>query len=66
MDGEPLMDSEGIGEVRAALAAFPGLADVAVIEHDAGPAGRPRSVTWTAGSTSWLTLGSNQAKEWRQ
>ena len=26
----------------------------------------PRSVTWTAGSTSWLTLGSNQAKEWRQ
>ena len=33
MDGEPLMDSEGIGEVRAALAAFPGLAGVAVIEH---------------------------------
>jgi hypothetical protein len=27
------MDSEGIGEVRAALAAFPGLAGVAVIEH---------------------------------
>jgi aryl carrier-like protein len=40
MDGEPLMDSEGIGEVRAALAAFPGLAGVAVIEHDAGPAGQ--------------------------
>ena len=40
MDGEPLMDSEGIGEVRAALAALPGLAGVAVIEHDAGPAGR--------------------------
>ena len=34
------MDSEGIGEVRAALAAFPGFADVAVIEHDAG---RPAS-----------------------
>jgi hypothetical protein len=32
MDGEPLMDAEGIGEVRAALAAFPGLAGVAVIE----------------------------------
>jgi nonribosomal peptide synthetase DhbF len=33
MDGEPLMDSESIGEVRSALAAFPGLADVAVVEH---------------------------------
>jgi hypothetical protein len=29
MDGEPLMDSEGFGEVKSALAAFPGLADVA-------------------------------------
>jgi hypothetical protein len=27
------MDSEGIGAVRSALAAFPGLADVAVVEH---------------------------------
>ena len=34
------MDSEGIGEVRAALPARPGLAGVAVIEHDAGPAGQ--------------------------
>jgi hypothetical protein len=33
MDGEPEMDSEGIGEVKSALAAFPGLADVAVVEH---------------------------------
>src|SRR5580700_6956922 len=38
MDGEPLMDSESIGEVRAALAAFPGLADVTVVEHGAGQA----------------------------
>ena len=40
MDGEPLMDSAGIGEVRAALAAFPGLAGVVVIEHDAGRSGQ--------------------------
>lgn len=32
------MDAESIGEVRSALAAFPGLADVAVIEHGAGEA----------------------------
>jgi nonribosomal peptide synthetase DhbF len=38
MDGEPLMDSESIGEVRAALAAFPGLADVTVVKHGAGQA----------------------------
>jgi nonribosomal peptide synthetase DhbF len=30
------MDSGSTGEARAALAAFPGLADVAVIEHGAG------------------------------
>jgi acyl carrier protein len=36
MDGEPLMDSESIGEAKSALAAFPGLADVTVIEHGAG------------------------------
>src|SRR3984957_13005317 len=36
MDGGPLMDPESIGEARAALTAFPGLADVAVIEHGAG------------------------------
>src|ERR1700733_9156365 len=36
MDGGPLMDPESIGEAIAALAAFPGLADVAVIEHGAG------------------------------
>jgi hypothetical protein len=34
------MDPEGIGEVRSALAAFPGLAGVAVIEHDAGQDGQ--------------------------
>lgn len=32
------MDSAGIGEVEAALAGFPGLAGVAVVEHDAGQA----------------------------
>jgi acyl carrier protein len=36
MDGEPLMDSESISEVKSALAVFPGLADVAVVEHGAG------------------------------
>src|SRR5258708_33901141 len=34
------MDPEGIGEVRSALAAFPGLAGVAVVERDAGRAGQ--------------------------
>jgi hypothetical protein len=38
MDGGSLMDSERIGKVKAALAAFPGLAGVAVIEHAAGQA----------------------------
>ncbi|HJY96692.1 MAG TPA: phosphopantetheine-binding protein [Streptosporangiaceae bacterium] len=38
MDGEPLMDSDRIGEVKSALAAFPGLGDVTVIEHGAGQA----------------------------
>jgi len=32
------MDSDRIGEVKSALAAFPGLADVTVIEHGAGQA----------------------------
>jgi acyl carrier protein len=32
------MDSESIGEAKKALEAFPGLADVAVVEHDAGQA----------------------------
>jgi hypothetical protein len=36
MEGEPLMTPENIGEARAALAAFPGLADITVIEHGAG------------------------------
>jgi acyl carrier protein len=34
------MDPEGIGDVRSALAAYPGLAGVEVIEHDAGPDGQ--------------------------
>jgi len=38
MDGEPLMDSETIGEVKKALEGFPGLADVAVVEHGTGQA----------------------------
>jgi acyl carrier protein len=36
MDGGSLMDSESLGEVKKVLAGFPGLADVAVVEHDAG------------------------------
>jgi acyl carrier protein len=36
MEGEPLMTPESIGKARAVLVAFPGLADVAVIEHGAG------------------------------
>ncbi len=36
VEGEPLMTTESIGEARAVLADFPGLADVAVIEHGAG------------------------------
>jgi acyl carrier protein len=36
MEGEPLMTPESIGEAKAALGAFPGLADVTVIEHGAG------------------------------
>jgi hypothetical protein len=35
MEGEPSMAPESIGEARAALAAFHGLADVTVIEHSA-------------------------------
>jgi acyl carrier protein len=34
------MDPEGIGEVRSALEAFPGLAEVTVVEHDANQAGQ--------------------------
>lgn len=34
----PLMDSAVIGEVRSVLAAFPGLADIAVVEHGADQA----------------------------
>jgi phosphopantetheine binding protein/AMP-binding enzyme len=35
MKGGPLMDPAAIGEVESALAAFPELADVAVVEHGA-------------------------------
>ena len=38
MGGEPLMDPESIGEVKKVLEGFPGLADVAVVEHGAGQA----------------------------
>ncbi len=34
------MDSEGVGEVTSVLAAYPGLADVAVVEHGADQAGQ--------------------------
>jgi hypothetical protein len=40
MDSEPLMTPESTGEARAALAAFPGIADVTVIELDASQAGQ--------------------------
>jgi hypothetical protein len=40
MDGEPLMDSDSIGEVKSALAGYSGLADVTVIEHGADQADR--------------------------
>jgi acyl carrier protein len=36
MEGEPLMAAESIGAARAVLAAFPGVAGVAVVEHGAG------------------------------
>ena len=36
MDSEPSMTPERTGEARAALAAFPGIAGVTVIELDAG------------------------------
>jgi hypothetical protein len=36
MDGEPMMDSESISGVKKALAGFPGLADVTVVEHGTG------------------------------
>ena len=38
MGGEPLMDSESISAAKKALEAFPGLADVTIVEHDAGQA----------------------------
>src|SRR5277367_2466784 len=38
MGGEPLMDSERVSDVKKALAGFPGLAGVAVVEHGAGQA----------------------------
>jgi acyl carrier protein len=37
MEGEPLMTPASTAEASAALAAFPGIADVTVIEHGAGP-----------------------------
>jgi hypothetical protein len=36
MGSELLLTPESTGEARAALAAFPGIAGVTVIEHDAG------------------------------
>jgi hypothetical protein len=40
MEVSPLMTPETTGEARAALAAFPGIADVKVIVLGAGQAGR--------------------------
>ena len=37
MDGEPLMSPESTGEATAALATFPGIAGVTVVEHGTGP-----------------------------
>jgi nonribosomal peptide synthetase DhbF len=38
MDGEQMMGSAAIDEVESALAAFPGVAEIAVTEHDNGTA----------------------------
>ena len=40
MDGEPLMSPESTGEATAALATFPGIAGVTVVEHGTGPGER--------------------------
>jgi hypothetical protein len=40
MDGEPLMTPDSTGEAQAVLAAYPGIAGVALIEHGTGPGDR--------------------------
>jgi Phosphopantetheine attachment site len=37
MDGEPLMTPDSTGAAQAVLAAYPGIAGVALIEHGTGP-----------------------------
>jgi len=54
------MDPEGIGEARSALAAYPGLAGVAVIEHDAGPDGQCL-IAYVAPSGPGLDIGDLHA-----
>ena len=54
------MDPEGIGEARSALAAYPGLAGVAVIEHDAGPDGQCL-IAYVAPSGPGLDIGDLRA-----
>src|SRR5258708_24048178 len=49
------MDPEGTGEVRSALAAFPGLAEVTVVGHDAGQAGQ-RLVAYVVPSGAGLDV----------
>jgi acyl carrier protein len=54
------MDPEGISEARSALAAYPGLAGVAVIEHDAGPDGQCL-IAYVAPSGPRLDIGDLHA-----
>ncbi len=54
------MDPEGTSDVRTALAAYPGLAGVAVIEHDAGPDGQCL-IAYVAPSGPGLDIGDLHA-----
>jgi hypothetical protein len=75
-DSEPLMTPESTGGARAALAAFPGIADVAVLARRIGAApGIGVSMAGlfkaaTAGDTDrqldqMAARGNNRQKEWR-
>ena len=60
VEGEPLMTAESVGEARDVLAGFPGLADVAVIEH--GTADDDRClIGYVVPSAPGLDMGELQA-----
>ncbi len=60
VEGEPLMTAESIGDARDVLADFPGLADVAVIEH--GPGDDDRClIGYVVPSAPGLDMGELQA-----